>query len=291
MTKFLLLLVFVSYPTLAQFAGSVEFTPEEISQHHVDVETIVPAAVNCLKRDLKTHKDFHKRYGISAFYGDQSAFARMTLDQRKAELKRLRIPTRLVSQLQPTSCVGLARKCLGEGFAKAGDTEIWKKVDAFLVANDLDGTALQEALRKLGWKTLYWNPDLSQNAAWDEEEKLKDPTNIKRFWGYHAYRLITIQRKGMYYFNKVDDATSLVNFNRTLPQDFKAVPLFIGTAHTGFHVFPGYNGIVIEGHSVRHITSSTMIETSEFNPLKPGGGPQGLPYRSGLFSVPPGHGY
>jgi hypothetical protein len=82
-----------------------------------------------------------------------------------------------------------------------------------------------------------------------------------------------------------------VNFNRTLPQDFKAVPLFIGTAHTGFHVFPGYNGIVIEGHSVRHITSSTMIETSEFNPLKPGGGPQGLPYRSGLFSVPPGYGY
>lgn len=291
MTNFFLLLVFVSLPALAQFAGSVEFTPEEISQHHVDVETIVPATVTCLKRDLKIHKDFHKRYGISAFYGDQSAFARMTLDQRKAELKRLRVPTRLVSQLQPTSCVGLARKCLAEGFAKASDTEIWKKVDAFLVANDLDGTALQEALRKLGWKTLYWNPDLSQNAAWDEEERSKDPTNIKRFWGYHTYRLITIQRKGMYYFNKVDDATSLVNFNRTLPRDFKAVPLFIGTAHTGFHVFPGYNGTVIEGHSVRHITSSTMIETSEFNPLTPGGGPQGLPYRSGLFSVPPGYGY
>lgn len=291
MTHILFLLtLLLSFPALAQFKGSISFTPEEVSQHHVEVDTIVPTAVECLKRDLKFHQDFYRRYKISPFYGDQSDFARMTVAQRRAELRRLRVNPDLLSRMSPTSCVGLARKCMAEGFATVGKSNVWSRIDKFLVDNALDGTALQEALRLLGWKTVFWNPNLSKNAEWDESEKLKDPENKKRFWGWHAYRWLTIQRKGMYYFNKVDDTTLMTNFGTRPPRAFKEIPFFIGTAHTGFHVFPGYEGIVVEGHSVRHITSPTMIETSPFNPLAEGGGPQGLPYRSGLFSIPPGYG-
>ncbi len=97
-------------------------------------------------------------------------------------------------------------------------------------------------------------------------------------------------RKNRYYFNKVDNKSLLVDFNRTPPQAFLNQPFFVGIAHTGYHVFPGFYGRVIEAHSTRKLNSFENLERSPFNPLKSGGGPRWTrteKYRSGLLAFPP----
>lgn len=290
MKTLLLAILFCPLYSLAAFKGSIEFTPREISDHQTDVDTIVPAASECLQKTYDRHLAFHRRYGISPFYGDQSSFAKLTYKQKKDYLRSLRKNENLVDQMETISCVGLAMRCLSQGFAAAGKQHIWKRLEAHLRLNAVDGSALQYSLRKLGWKTVYWNPQTTLNEEWDRQEKLRNPENRNRSWGWHAYRWLTVQTKGMYFDNPVDDKTTLVNFGTKPPLAFKRLPFFLGTAHTGYHVFPGLNGRVIESHSMRKITDITTVESSEFNPLKPNGGPQGTMY-SGLMSVPPGYGY
>jgi hypothetical protein len=97
-------------------------------------------------------------------------------------------------------------------------------------------------------------------------------------------------KSNTYYFNKVDDKTLLVNFGTSVPSQFRSVPFFVGIAHTGYHVFPGFTGNVIEAHSTRLLSSVDNLEKSPFNPLANGGGPRWTAtekYRSGLVGVPP----
>lgn len=93
----------------------------------------------------------------------------------------------------------------------------------------------------------------------------------------------------MYYESKVDNASRLVNFATTPPAAFKNVPLFIGIAHAGYHVFPGRRGDVIEAHSMRNLDARDNLEVAPFNPLAAGGAPRWTrseKYRSGLIAVP-----
>lgn len=274
---------------LAAFKGSIEFTLEEIYEHPIDVNTIVPVAADCLKKSYAHHLEFHRLHGISPFYGDQSKFGKLTHQQRKEFLRSIGKDENLVDKMESISCVGLALRCLSRGFKAVGKEHIWTRINDHLRLNAVDGTALQYSMRKLGWKTLYWNPDVSMNAEWDNQEKLRNPENNYRSWGWHVYRWYTLGKNNMYYDNPVDDKTTLVNFGIKPPLIFKKLPFFLGTAHTGYHVFLGLNGKIIEGHSLRAITDITTLEYSEFNPLTPTGGPQGSMY-SGLMAVPPGYG-
>ncbi|MCO5142996.1 MAG: hypothetical protein M9962_07905, partial [Oligoflexia bacterium] len=222
------------------------------------------------------------------FYGSASSFSKLSVAARKEQLKKLRLPPELVDQMQPVSCIGLALKCLKRGFHNAGQEAVWKQIETFTVKNNGSGMALQDALQNLGWRVLYWNPNVSMNEIWDQREQAKNPNNTDRFWGYHAYRWATINKNQKYYYNYVDDYSTLVNFGESVPRSILRTPFFVGTAHTGYHVFPGAYGQIIEGHSTRAITDSQTVESSPFNPLATGGGPRGL-YRSGLMAVPPGY--
>jgi hypothetical protein len=269
------------------FEGEISFSRAEKSRHLEGLAIVQEAAARCLERDYAHHRAFFARHGISPYYGDRSDFARMSREGKQNLIRSLGKDPALLDQMEPTSCVGLTLKCLGEGFTAANQADLWQRLRAFTMANAVDGTALQHGLQALGWKILFWNPDLSRNAAWDAAEKAADPTNRLRFWGYHEYRTATVNRNGSYYFNRVDDARTLVNFGTRTPEAVARIPFFVGTAHTGYHVFPGAHGRVIEGHSTRAITDPQTIESSEFNPLANGGGPRGE-YRSGLMAIPPG---
>ena len=270
------------------FQGDVRFSEEDRATHLSGLKTIESEFISCLKADMKYHQDFFAKHGISPFYGDRSAFSKMSDDRKKQVIKSKGASPSLLKYMKPTSCVGLAMKCLETGFAKAGQSEIWAKVKQFTAQNDFDGSATQHALQKLGWKIYYWNPDLRQNEEWDATEKANDPNNKLRFWGYHSYRFATVKKSSSYYFNKVDDATTLTNFGARSPQWLSQAPMFIGTAHTGYHVFPGFKGHVIEAHSTRDIDDPQTVEEAMFNPLDEGGSPRGE-YRSGLIAVPPAY--
>ena len=275
----------------AGFKGSISFTVEERAEHAANLSAILSESSSCLAEHYDAHLKFYKENGISKYYGDQSSFSRLTTAQQKAALRNLGLSSKLLEEMEPMSCIGLTLKCLGRGFAVAGETPFWEKIKAYSVLNGTDGESLQAALQALGWKILYWNPDPSQNEAWDAAEELKDPGNVRFTHGAHAINYRNSTKRHVYLYNRVDDATSLVGFKTTVPEAFKAVPYFIGTAHMGYHVFSGNDGMITEGHSTRKITDRHELEHSPFNPLTNNGGPRGGDYRSGLIAVPPGYGY
>lgn len=270
------------------FRGQVSFREQEKAEHVKALPVILSEASQCLKSDLARHREFVKKYGISAFYGDRSKFSKMSTAEKRATIASYGADPSLLEQMQPTSCVGLTRKCLGRGFTKAGQADVWKRINDYTIANGVDGTAMQDALQKLGWKIVYWNPDVAQSREFDREEQASHPDNKDHFWGYHEENWQSVSHRQKYYLNHVDDFRSLVNFGATVPAYIKTVPFFVGTSHMGYHVFPGTFGQIIEGHSTRAINDPRTLETSLFNPLG-GGGPTEGEYRSGIIAVPPGY--
>lgn len=264
--------------------GSVSFDGATQARHVQTLNTVMDVAADCLQADLELHRSHFRKYGISAFYGSNSNYSRADRQGRMNILRSLGKSVEFVDTLKSTSCVGLTMKCLERGFKAAGQADIWAKLKAYTAANDYDGTDLQFALRKLGWKVLYWNPDPSQNANWDASERGKASK------GHHSAFYSGVSGRGLYYGIPVDDAETLVGFGTNVPRKFQNVPFFVGTAHGGYHVFPGMGGTVIEGHSMRPITDPNTIESSDFNPLVDGGAPRGA-YFSGLIAVPPGYGF
>lgn len=270
----------------AGFKGAVDFSAEEKAAHSRHIGTIAKVARKHLEKVWDEHLAFYRKNGVSKFYGDRN----LSLNTRSKRIDALRqagAPPSLVDQLQPTSCVGLTLESLGAGFRAPGDPHLvqaWDKIVRFARANALDGCSVLHALQKLGWKIHYWNPSPQDNERWDRE----DGNRLSRGW--HAYRYLTVNRSSTYYFNKVDDKTLLVGFNTQVPAAFRRVPYFVGIAHTGYHVFPGFTGDVIEAHSTRKLKSIDNLEKSPFNPLANGGGPRWTSsekYRSGLIGVPP----
>ncbi|MEP6821208.1 MAG: hypothetical protein ABI946_02545 [Chthoniobacterales bacterium] len=289
--KFILLVViatsiFSTSMSAAGFRGSIEFTAAEKAAHDRYIGTITREARRYLEDVYRDHLAFYRRYGVSKYYGDRST-ALDTRAKRIAALRQAGAPVSLVDELVPSSCIGLSLKALEAGFRAPGDPALvsaYQKIYQFARANDLDGSAVLDALQKLGWRVCYWNPMPSANERWDAEEL------NWRSKGWHAYRYSTVMNRGNYYYNQVDDKSLLVGFGTQVPAEFRRAPFFIGVAHTGYHVFPGFEGTVIEAHSTRPLASINNLETSPFNPLASGGGPRWTPtekYRSGLIALPP----
>ncbi len=205
--------------------------------------------------------------------------------------------------MKDISCVDLTRRCLGRAFERNGQQDLWKRIDSHVRANGVSGLEMQKSLINLGWTSLYWNPETISNGQWDAEDVVLTPLDPKRMnekgegwmpvWGGHRIRCNDVNRKNTYFGVPIANKHTLVNFGIRTPENFKAVPFFVGTAHSAYHVFPGTFGRVIEAHSKRTIASRSNIEFSAFNPYDQvgGGGPRWTDserYRSGVIVVPPG---
>jgi hypothetical protein len=317
----------------AGYKGSVSFTEADRARHLQGLRVVMDTASTCLQDKLNRHNDFIRRFGVSAYYGDNSSFAKKsvqnpdgtetkvltTSEEKRSMLRQMRVQESLVQQfvpqvqcfkvgddtvpreipanarqcqlaMQPTSCIGLTLRCLGDGFAAAGQADLWAQISDFTIRNGVQGDALQVALQQLGWKIVYWNPDLSAAARWDSQEQQAYPGDPKHIWGRHVETEASVLGpRHRYFWATVDDWSTLVNFGHTAPAAIKKVPFFVGIAHLGYHVFPGTYGQIIEGHSMRIVNDPETLQTSPFNPLVTGGGPRGGPYKSGVVAVPPGY--
>lgn len=296
-SRFILILL-VSQNAFAQSKEfPVQFTRLEIKTHKQRASFIAKTSAECLQSTYAEHVEFFKKWGISKFYGELRPQHR-TYRGLKKELKRFGKPQKLIHELRPTACVSLALSCLGKGFAAANMQDTWKKIfDHLQIGGKVHGTDLQIMLRMLGWRTLYFNPDPVQNRAWDEEDKrlnpLKKGKKWNASWGGHSINYNLVLKHG-FYNNRhlvIDDAKTLVGFKKAVPASFKRHEFFIGTAHSGFHVFPGFRGFVIEAHGKRALNDFENLEAANFNPLdQPKGAPRwsfDLRYRSGVIVVPP----
>ncbi|WP_413943469.1 hypothetical protein [Bdellovibrio sp. HCB-162] len=280
----------------------------ELQTYLQNKNTVSTVASQCLKRTWDTHIAFFNKYGISKYYGDRNP-AIDTREERLEVIRRVGAPAEIVNQLEGISCIGLTRKCLKEGFEATQNPvlkNLWERIDRNTIANGTSGVVLIQHLQKLGWKVLYWNPRPDLNTRWDAEDPMimaGKPVNwdsgvrndFGQFiyhpaWGMHQMRYDAVMRRDMYYTVRVDDKSTLVGFDKVLPESFKKVPFFVGTAHAGYHVFPGAFSKVIEAHSMRRLDAIDNLEVGEFNPLASGGSPRWTrseKYRSGVIAIPP----
>jgi hypothetical protein len=269
------------------------FTSAEKSKHRNSLATFADAAADFLDWTYDDHIKFFRKWGVSKYYGNRKP-EHKTKELRIQQLKKFGKPAFLADLQVATACVTLAMQALERGFNATGMPNTWKKIhDQLRIGQKFYGTDLQAMLRQLGWKVYYWNPDPSKNAEWDAEDRRLNPPKSsggwRAEWGGHALRYASSVNKGIYYDVPVDNVTKLVGFKKSPPASFRSVPIWIGTAHAGYHVFPGRRGDVIEAHSMRQMNSIENIEFSKFNPLGSGGGPRWTPslkYRSGLICVP-----
>lgn len=298
-----------STSVLAQVSVTIQPTEDELFQYLSEKNLITEVATNCLQDTWNTHLDFFKKYKISKYYGDRNPKLAKT-EQRLEVIKKVGAPVSILDQLEPTSCIGLTRKCLKNGFeATQNQTliSLWNRIDEKVIANGVSGVVLIQNLQKLGWKVLYWNPNPEENTKWDQED-VRNLTAVKvvnwesgiknaegQFvyhpgWGMHASRYQQVMKSNKYYTVNVDDKKTLVGMKDQIPTLFKNSPLFVGVAHAGYHVFPGFFGEVIEAHSMRRLDSIDNMEKASFNPYR-GGAPMWSnteKYRSGIVAVPPG---
>jgi hypothetical protein len=271
-----------------------EFSTQEIAAHKASIQTLTTTAASCLDAYYQDHTRFFDRYGFSRYYGNRNPAYR-TRELREQALVQMGKPASLEREMRPIACIDLAMLCLKQGFERTGQAAVWNRIYTYLkIDNKVYGTDLQKMLGDLGWTVAYWNPDPSSNQRWDQEDQRLTPLEPgKRWmpvWGGHQSRYNEVMTRGTYYKIPVTDAASLVGFQDQAPRGFDQVPFFVGTAHSGYHVFPGYHGRVIEAHSMRSIASRDNFETSVFNPLGTGGGPRWTRterYRSGLMALPP----
>jgi hypothetical protein len=269
------------------------FSSAEIKTHRDTLETFCDSAADFLDWVYDDHLKFYAKWGVSKYYGDRKP-EHKTRELRIKQLRKFGKPEFLADQQVTTACILLAMQACERGFNATGMASTWKKINTQLrIDEKLYGTDLQIMLQQLGWKLYYWNPDPSQNAAWDAEDQTLNPLKPGRkwmpVWGGHALRHSSAINKGAYFDASVDNVTKLVGFKKTQPAAFKSVPFFVGIAHAGYHVFPGMRGEVVEAHSMREMIAKDNIEVAPFNPLGTGGAPRWTSsekYRSGLIAVP-----
>ncbi len=269
------------------------FGSAEIKKHRDTLDAFTDAAADFLDWVYADHLAFYNKWGVSKYYGNRKP-EHKTYEKRVAQLKKFGKPAFLADQQVATACILLAMQACERGFNATGMGKTWKKINNQLkIDQKFYGTDLQIMLQQLGWKIYYWNPDPTQNEKWDAEDQQLNPLKPGRkwmpVWGGHALRYVSAKNKGTYYDAKVDNVEKLVGFGKVQPTSFKTVPIFVGIAHAGYHVFPGRRGDVIEAHSMREMIDKDNIEVAPFNPLATGGAPRWTrseKYRSGLIAVP-----
>lgn len=269
------------------------FSAAEIRKHRDTLDVFTDAAADFLDWVYDDHLKFYAKWGVSKYYGNRKP-EHKTREKRMAQLRKFGKPEFLVDQQVSTACILLAMQACERGFNATGMANTWKKINTQLkIDQKFYGTDLQIMLQQLGWKLYYWNPDPSQNAAWDAEDQALNPLRPGRkwmpVWGGHVLRHASAVNKGTYYDARVDNVTKLVGFKKVEPPAFRTVPFFVGIAHAGYHVFPGRRGDVVEAHSMREMIAKDNIEVAPFNPLAQGGAPRWTrseKYRSGVIAVP-----
>jgi hypothetical protein len=309
--------------SFAGYNGSVSFSSKEIRNHAKKTNSFLKVASGCLEKFKADHIKFYqsncttnrgKKVCLSKFYGDRRYSQRkndfrcekgwkskdgkscakgkvIPLEYLPDAVAAVGFPRSIAKKLESTSCVGMAISCLRQAFTATGQKAQWSKVLSFTRKNGVGGTAMQHALQQLGWRVLYWNPETMQTI--DKETKRWDVEELD--WeskGWHNWRLTTLRKRNMYWYNRVDDRSTLVGFEKGTPQILYSVPFWVGIANTGYHVFPGTYEEVIEAHSTQPITAYKSMEFSIFGPMRSGGGPRWTKtqkYRSGLIALPPGY--
>lgn len=280
------------------YKGTIEFTPAEVKAHQAGLARLIAVTLEATEAKKREQADWFRNCGMGTMYGWLSPYSKLTPAARQAYIDKNATcsarPT--LADVQVTSCENFTNKMISKGFSAIGTAATYKKINTFLNANDRDGLALVLALRKLGWKTLYWNNDIGSAPPLPSNRSYVGATPAD-----HAYDQKIAYTKHTYHGIQLDGY--LVNFSpnpgSATPRDdagmahLRKVPYFVGISHAGFHVWNGSYGEITESHSFFDPTDVRNIQVGDFNP--PNASPtcreiagKCYGYFSGILAVPPG---
>lgn len=216
--------------------------------------------------------------GIGNYFGYKSAYAKLSAAGKAEYLDERKKPGTTPPTPTVISCVNWVLLHLGEGYEAVGRGDVWQRILKTVDAADRDGTVLMQELKKDGWTSLYWNPDV----------KHPSDGNAEHPWTYHQ-----VVAGKPYYGTPVDGL--IVNYRPSSGSDtapdlsglkqLRNVPLWAGVANGGYHVFLGLGDQVNESHSTRNPDDITNVEQGPFMAF---GTATSVKYNSGVILVPPG---
>ncbi len=284
------------------YNGQIDFTPAEINAHQNGVSSLIATTMSSMKTQIDLEKSAFAQCGMGVMYGYASPFSKLSSVQRQsyiAKNAKCATPPK-VSDVGVTSCEIFANRFLAKGFSSIGQADVYKRINSYLNANDRDGLALIVALRKLGWKVLYWNTDTKTMPPLPADRHVTgvNPDD-------HLFDQNQAIKKHLYHGIAVDGLLTDFSPNpgshtikdESILSKFKNVPYFVGVSHAGFHVWSGSYGIVTESHSYYDPADEENIQIGEFEPqhasptcrhLIIAGKPQTHCYYSGVIAIPPG---
>ena len=284
------------------FKGHIEFTPTEVTQHQTELQTLLDTTVQTMAEAKRIHEGWLKSCGVGLMYGYLAPYSTLDTAKRADFLKQhatCATPP-AVSDVKVTSCEIFANRFLAKGFAAIGQAPAYKRIDTFLNDNDRDGLALVYALRKLGWKSLYWNTDVNSIPPLPNDRTIVGitPADFREDTATalknHSYYGVPIDG---YLINFEPNAGSPTHKDDKALAHLDKVPYFVGISHAGFHVWSGSYGMITESHSYFDPDSKKNIELGAFHPPQAsptgrevvvGGKKQTFYYYSGIIAVPPG---
>ena len=288
--------------TSQSFKGQIDFSAGEIAQHRTSIQTLVATTNQTTQDQIQKQAASVNRCGLGLLYGYMSPYSRLNSTGRQMYIDqnaKCSSPP-AVSDVVVTSCENFTNKFLSKGFAATGQTDIYRRINTFLLANDRDGLALVFALKKLGWKVLYWNTDIATTPPLPLNRRLVGVTPND-----HEYDTKIALTKHTYHGVSID--SNLVNFSpnpgsstvkdESIIAKLRQVPYYVGISHAGFHVWSGSYGTVTESHSFYDPADARNIQVGEFDPahasptcreLVVDGKKQTWCYYSGVIAVPPG---
>jgi len=258
---------------------------------------VVEGTLESVNTTMENHFNAIQNSGIGLMYGPKSSYAKMSEDQRAQYIARFRKSRAVPPTPRETSCIGFVLNNLEKGYKNAGKSERWKEIDKIVRENSGDGNFLLRELKKDGWTTVYFNPDV-KNPTTQVPSASKPPD-------HHVWTASEVKKGNNYLsgvklpngerFDGVPIDQMMTDYRPTNPykntprtdelQKLQETPLFVGIANGGFHVYLGSQGNVIESHSTRDPTDPTNIE---IRPFTEWGLLEGESYLSGVIAVPPG---
>jgi len=284
------------------FLGHFEATPAEVAKHQQGLATLMQTVTESTEEFRQVHLGWLRSCGIGLLYGYVSKYSTLSSEERQSFIKShatCGTPPQ-VDDVRITSCEIFANRYLAKGFVATGQADVYKRIDRFLNDNGRDGLALTFALRKLGWKIVYWNTDVNQVPPLPSDRTLVGLTSDD-----HILDTRTALHKHVYYGVPID--SFMINFwplpsGNTIKDEvalraLSRVPYYVGISHAGFHVWTGSYGNVTESHSFFDPNSDRNIQIGEFHPplasptgreVEYQGKKQMFYYYSGIIAVPPG---
>jgi hypothetical protein len=258
---------------------------------------VVEGTLESVNVFMDAHFDAIQKTGIGLMYGPKSSYAKLSDAQKSLYISQRRRPGTAAPVPKETSCVGFVLNQLEQGYKRAGKQERWKEIDAIVRDHQGDGNFLLQELKKDGWTTVYFNPDVKNptqqvgQPSKPADHHIWTASEVKKGRNYlSGVKLFNGER-----FDGIPIDEQMLNYRPTNPyqttpetaqlEKLRRAPLFVGIANGGYHVYLGSQGNVIESHSTRNPTDPTNME---IRPFSEWGLLDGESYLSGVIAVPPG---